>query len=117
MSDVQSSTDARHFLQASVKARPSSSPSMADARNVSDVRSPSVRLLLLEPELLLLDPCLCLGCPHHLPRHLALCVQEKHEPLRDYLQWWIKLRNTCEGVHEIQAIQYFTNGCLDGSLL
>src|ERR1041385_1195353 len=52
-----------------------------------------------------------------LPRHLALCVQGKDEPLRDYFQRWIKLRNTCEGVHEIQAIQYFTDGCLDGSLL
>src|SRR3954468_21537151 len=52
-----------------------------------------------------------------LPRHLALCVQGKDEPLRDDLQRWIKLRNTCEGVHEIQAIQYFTDGCLDGSLL
>src|SRR4051812_25686381 len=52
-----------------------------------------------------------------LPRHLALCVQGTDEPLRDYLQRWIKLRNTCEGVHEIQAIQYFTDGCLDGSLL
>src|ERR1043165_7523879 len=27
------------------------------------------------------------------------------------------LRNSCEGVHEIHAIQYFTDGCLDGSLL
>ena len=52
-----------------------------------------------------------------LPRHLALCVQGKDEPLRDYLAWWIKLRNTCEGVHAIQAIQYFTDGCLDGSML
>src|ERR1041385_4204236 len=52
-----------------------------------------------------------------LPRHLALCVQGKDEPLRNYLQRWIKLRNTCKGVHEIQAIQYFTDGCLDGSLL
>src|SRR4051812_22363785 len=52
-----------------------------------------------------------------LPRHLALCVQGKDEPLRDYLQRWIKLRNTWEGVHEIKAIQYFTDGCLDGSLL
>src|SRR3954470_5709828 len=52
-----------------------------------------------------------------LPRHPALCVQGKDEPLRDYLQRWIKLRNTCEGVHEIQAIQYFTDDCLDGSML
>src|SRR3954471_8995840 len=43
-----------------------------------------------------------------LPRHLALYVQGKDKPLRDYLQRRIKLRNTCEGVHEIQASQYFT---------
>src|SRR4051812_24734538 len=53
----------------------------------------------------------------NLPRHLALCVQGKDEPLRDYLSRWVKLRNTCEGLHEIQAIQYFTDGCLDGSML
>src|SRR3954471_12036365 len=46
------------------KGSTSSSPPMSDVRNVSDVRNPSVRLRLLEPELLLLDPCLCLGCPH-----------------------------------------------------
>ena len=51
------------------------------------------------------------------PRNLALCVQGKVEPLKDYLARWIKLRNTCEGVHEIQAIQYFIDGCLDGSML
>src|SRR4051812_48374955 len=52
-----------------------------------------------------------------LPRHLALCVQGKDEPLRDYLSRWVKLRNTYEGVHEIQVIQYFTDGCLDGTML
>jgi len=51
------------------------------------------------------------------PRQLALCVQGKDESLRDYLSRWIKLRNTCEGVHELQAIQYFTDGCLDGSMV
>ena len=51
------------------------------------------------------------------PRNLALCVQGKDEPLRDYLARWIKLRNSCEGVHKIQAIQYFTNDYLDGSML
>src|SRR4051812_39128624 len=53
----------------------------------------------------------------HLPRQLALCVQGKDEPLRDYLSRWIKLKNSCEGVHEIQAIQYFTDGCLADSML
>src|SRR3954468_16635349 len=27
------------------------------------------------------------------------------------------MKNSCEGVHEIQAIQYFTDGCLAGSML
>src|SRR4051812_8610482 len=53
----------------------------------------------------------------NLPRQLALCVQGKDEPLRDYLSRWIKLKNSCEGVHEIQAIQYFTDGCLADSML
>ena len=35
------------------------------------------------------------------PRNLALCMQGKDEPLKDYLARWIELRNTCEGVHEI----------------
>src|SRR3954463_811357 len=51
------------------------------------------------------------------PRQLALCVQGRDEPLRDYLSRWIKLKNSCQGVHEIQAIQYFTDGCLDDSML
>src|ERR1041384_3374258 len=53
----------------------------------------------------------------NLPRQLASCVQGKDEPLRDYLSRWIKLKNSCEGVHEIQAIQYFTDGCLADSML
>src|SRR4051812_19884943 len=53
----------------------------------------------------------------NLPRQLSLCVQGRDEPLRDYLSRWIKLKNSCEGVHEIQAIQYFTDGCLADSML
>src|SRR3954470_9356508 len=53
----------------------------------------------------------------NLPRQLALCVQGKDEPLRDYLSRWIKLKNSSEGVHEIQAIQYFTDRCLADSML
>src|SRR4051812_44389910 len=53
----------------------------------------------------------------NLPRQLALCVQGKDEPLRDYLSRWIKLKNSCEGVHEIQSIQYFIDGCLADSIL
>jgi hypothetical protein len=30
---------------------------------------------------------------------------------------WSKLRNSCEGVHEVQAIQYFFEGCKDGTML
>ena len=38
----------------------------------------------------------------NLPRQLALCVQGKDEPSE--ITRWIKLKNSCEGVHEIQAI-------------
>ena len=30
---------------------------------------------------------------------------------------WAELRNSCEGVHEVQAIEYFTAGCCEGTLL
>ncbi|KAE8781501.1 Endoglucanase 3 [Hordeum vulgare] len=30
---------------------------------------------------------------------------------------WMELRNSCEGVHEVQAIQYFIDGCQDCTLL
>ena len=36
---------------------------------------------------------------------------------REYVTRWTKLRNSCEGVHEVQAIQYFVSGCRDGTLL
>jgi hypothetical protein len=51
------------------------------------------------------------------PRQLAQCLQGKEEPDRDYLTWWTALCNSYEGVHEVQAIQYFTHGCRDGTLL
>src|SRR3954471_17589450 len=57
------------FAKSLYTARPSSSPTMSDVRNVSDVRSSSVCLLLLEPELRLLHlvPVLSIsGCPMHL---------------------------------------------------
>ncbi|KAI4972667.1 hypothetical protein ZWY2020_003592 [Hordeum vulgare] len=41
----------------------------------------------------------------------------KAEPLRDYVTRWTELRNSYEGVHEVQAIQYFIDGCRDGILL
>ena len=36
---------------------------------------------------------------------------------REYLARWTELRKSCEGVHEVQAIEYFVNGCRDGTLL
>ncbi|KAI4994875.1 hypothetical protein ZWY2020_034778 [Hordeum vulgare] len=51
------------------------------------------------------------------PRELAMCVEKADEPLRDYVTRWTELRNSCEGVHEVQAIQYFIDGCRDGTLL
>ena len=41
------------------------------------------------------------------PRQLSLCVQGPSESTRD----------SCEGVHEVQAIEYFTAGCREGTLL
>ena len=40
------------------------------------------------------------------PRELAMCVQRPDEPLRDYVTRWTELRNSCEGVHEVQAIEH-----------
>ncbi|KAI4978055.1 hypothetical protein ZWY2020_014609 [Hordeum vulgare] len=51
------------------------------------------------------------------PRELAMCVQKPDEPLRDYVTRWTELHNSCEGVHEVQAIQYFIDGCRDDTLL
>ena len=45
------------------------------------------------------------------PRQLSLCVPGPDESTRDYLTCWGELRNSCEGVHEVQAIEYFTAGC------
>ncbi|KAI5003156.1 hypothetical protein ZWY2020_030316 [Hordeum vulgare] len=51
------------------------------------------------------------------PRELAMCIQKTDEPLRDYITRLTELRNSCEGVHEVQDIQYFIGGCQDGTLL
>lgn len=51
------------------------------------------------------------------PRQLSLCVQGPNESTRDYLTRWAELRNSCEGVHEVQAIEYFTAGCREGTLV
>ncbi|SPT18690.1 unnamed protein product [Triticum aestivum] len=51
------------------------------------------------------------------PRQLSLCVQGPNESTRDYLTRWAELRNSCEGVNEVQAIEYFIAGCREGILL
>ena len=51
------------------------------------------------------------------PRQLSFCIQGPNESTRDYLTRWAELRNSCEGVHEVQAIEYFTVGCREGTLL
>ncbi len=47
----------------------------------------------------------------------SLCIQGPNESTRDYLTRWAELRNSCEGVHEVQAIEYFIAGCREGTLL
>ena len=46
--------------------------------------------------------------PAH-PRNLALSVQGADEPDHEYIRRWSKLRNNCEGVHVVQAIQFFVD--------
>ena len=46
-----------------------------------------------------------------------MCLQRPDEPLRDYVMRWTELRNSCEGVHEVQAIQYFIDDCRDDTLI
>ena len=46
-----------------------------------------------------------------------MCVERPAETGREYLVGWTELRNSCEGVQEVQAIQYFVSGCRDGTLL
>ena len=51
------------------------------------------------------------------PSQLTMCTQGPTETGREYLAHWTELRNSCEGVYEVQAIQYFISGCRDGTLL
>ena len=46
-----------------------------------------------------------------------MCVQGPAKTGRKYLPHWTELRNSCNGVHKVQAIQYFVNGCRDSTLL
>ena len=41
---------------------------------------------------------------------LQLCVQGNTEPTQDYIQRWITLHNSVEGVSEFQAIHAFKQG-------
>ena len=51
------------------------------------------------------------------PRQLSLCVQGPSESTRDYFMRSAELRNSYDDVHEVQAIEYFTAGCREGTLL
>ena len=44
---------------------------------------------------------------------LAMCRQKDGESDRAYLTRWTSLRNSCEGILELQAVQYFVQGCRD----
>jgi hypothetical protein len=48
---------------------------------------------------------------------MALCKQGPDESDRDYLTRWSELCNSCDRVGEEQAIGYFTDGCMDGTLM
>ena len=48
---------------------------------------------------------------------LAMCRQKDGESDRAYLTRWTSLRNSCEGILELQAVQYFIQGCRDSTLL
>ncbi|KAE8790872.1 DNA mismatch repair protein Mlh1 [Hordeum vulgare] len=50
------------------------------------------------------------------PRELVMCVQAADEPLHNYITRSIELQNSCEGVPEVYAIQYFIEGYRDGTL-
>ena len=46
-----------------------------------------------------------------------MCKQRDNETDREYLTRWSKVRNSCEGVVEEQAISWFAQGCRHGSML
>jgi hypothetical protein len=51
------------------------------------------------------------------PQQLANCRQGEYETDRDYLTRWCTLRNSYEGVVEMQAIMWFAQGCQHGTML
>ncbi|KAK1677037.1 hypothetical protein QYE76_037885 [Lolium multiflorum] len=50
-------------------------------------------------------------------RPLEMCKQEPDETDRAYLTRWCEMRNSCEGVHEVQAISFFMAGCRPNTML
>ena len=48
---------------------------------------------------------------------LAMCKQNDDESDRAYLTRWTSLRNSCEGILELQDVQYFIQGYRDQTLL
>ncbi|KAK1613717.1 hypothetical protein QYE76_019234 [Lolium multiflorum] len=51
------------------------------------------------------------------PQQLEMCKQGPDETDRAYLTRWCEMRNSCEGVHEIQAIGFFMGGCRPNTML
>ena len=50
-------------------------------------------------------------------RLLSLCTQRPDEPDHAYIKRWSELRNRCENVPEVLAIQNFVDGVKDGTML
>ncbi|KAK1653716.1 hypothetical protein QYE76_071521 [Lolium multiflorum] len=50
-------------------------------------------------------------------RRLEMCKQGPDETDRAYLTRWCEMRNSCEGVHEIQAVGFFMAGCRPNTML
>ncbi|KAE8791262.1 Endoglucanase 3 [Hordeum vulgare] len=48
---------------------------------------------------------------------VRLFPREELSPFATTSTRWTELCNSCQGVHEVQAIQYFIDGCRDGTLL
>ena len=44
-------------------------------------------------------------------------MQGNDKPDCAYLTKWTSMHNSCEGVREHQAIDFFTNGCRDDTML
>ncbi|KAK1649207.1 hypothetical protein QYE76_067012 [Lolium multiflorum] len=48
---------------------------------------------------------------------LEMCKQGPDETDRAYLTRWCEMRNSCEGVHEIQSISFFMGGCRPNTMM